>query len=315
MSLATNRPQGPNTHKAKGKSKKVVLKRTDGVVQAYWKKNAADLKKTETWYKGLGITKDKMSGYNYPMKRGWLIPYLLMIDEVTTKRWNWWSMALMTEKLPPTGTKHPIPQVRFDDGHSEAKRMLKKCVDSARGFGISRPVENLMDWILWGLHAGIQKKPADIPEKLNKIWYTTFDLGIMMKHPADYWAWLLAEQGNKVGPGWFATPMNVVNMMTSITDQNSAPWESFNDPTAGTGVFPLSASNKTVNMYVQDISFTAVKALTINGYLYIPWLIRPPSKKMLENIKKQYPKKKESKNPSNKIIPTKPKVNKSITLP
>lgn len=288
MSLAKNRPQG-NT-RPKQNAKKVVLKRTDGVIQAYWKKNAADLKKTAAWYKSLNITSDKMSGYSNPLKRGWLIPYLLQIDELTTKRWEWWSMAVMTGKLPPTESGKPIPQVRFTDGNPDVKKMLAKNIQSARSMGISSPVETLMDWILWGFHAGLIDKAPKIPERLNKIWYQEVDIGQLMKHPADYWAWLLADQGNKVGPGWFATPMNVANMMSEMVYQNNQPWETFNDPTAGTGIFPLSASNYSIRLYVQDISLTAIKALTLNGYLFIPWLIRPMTEKQIEGIKKQFPK-------------------------
>jgi hypothetical protein len=45
------------------------------------------------------------------------------------------------------------------------------------------------------------------------------------------------------------------------------------EPCAGTGRMLLPASNYCNNMYAMEINYSTVKVLTVNGYLYMPWLV------------------------------------------
>lgn len=287
----------------KKQANKVVIKRKDGVVQGYWtKQKKAHLKqslvKTAKLYKSLTNNGKGMS-YSNPLKRGWLTPYLLGVDERTTQRWGFWADSVYSGQLVFKDKKHPIPQLYFSNPSPEGMKMLNKLVSSAHAYGISRPVETLMEWILWGLHSDMITKAPNINARLNETWYKNFNLWPLMQHPGDYWGQLLAEQGNKVGPGWFPTPIGITTMMNEmVMGGERLPWQGMNEPCAGTGIMIMPASNHTINIQAQDISLTALKGLMINSYLYIPWLVRPPTKEFLMNVKRQFP----GKNKDNKPI-------------
>jgi hypothetical protein len=220
--------------------------------------------------------------YSYPLKQGVLLHYIPPLDSITTKRWNFYLKSIIDNKIGD------IPKINFSSPHPEATKMLKKCINYSSHKGISgtQAVEKLIEWILWAFGDPIQKNPPDIPEEVNRFWYQTFDFGLLMRYPADYMAYLLQEYGHKGGPGWFATPMPVCIMMNEMTVNKRKKWEKVYDSCAGTGSILLPASNYSVNMYASDISLIMVKALHVNSWLYVPWLIKPFPKHMIENLKK-----------------------------
>ena len=83
-------------------------------------------------------------------KRGWLVPYLLALDNMFFKRWSYWINSVMEDKI----TEEPIPYIHFRAPYCYTKKQvqqnLKKCIDYAHNYS-SRPLEDFIDWILWGL--------------------------------------------------------------------------------------------------------------------------------------------------------------------
>jgi len=227
---------------------------------------------------------EPMSGYMNPLEQGHLVKYLIPIDFITTKRWYFYAESILRNKIVL-----PIPQIEFGEPSNDAKKNLKECIDYAasKGYFGSKAVELLMEWILWGFGDPIQEKPPEISDEINKFWYTKFNFGLMMQHPADYMAWMLGEYGHKGGPGWFATPLPVCQMISDITNNDTKPWQSVMDPCVGTGSMLLPASNKSLNLYGNDISTTMVKAAHINGWLFVPWLVKPFPKYLLDKLKEQ----------------------------
>lgn len=229
-----------------------------------------------------------MSGYSYPLERGFLVKYLAPIDSLTIGRWNFHVKSLATGKI-----QLPIPQVDFlDTPNQEVMKMLTKAVEYRihQGENPTKAVEQLLEWLLWGFGDPATEEAPKIDEKTNEYWYRNIDIGKMMQYPHDYPARLLEHFGSKGGPGWFATPSGISKLTTEINlqERNLKPWHSVYDPAAGTGIMLLHASNYSLNLYAQEISPLMIKALKVNGYLYVPWLVKPFPEKMLEDLKKRH---------------------------
>lgn len=227
-----------------------------------------------------------MSGYKYPIQKGFLSKYIPMLDQLTNKRWLFWGQAMLNNKIPLK-----IPKIKFLGAPDpEVMKMLKRNVDFriAKGTTAYKAVEELFDWILYGIGDPSVKTPPDIDERTNEFWYRNVDLGIMMANPHDYPARLLEHYGVRGGPGWFATPMAVTTMMADITAAGkNQPWARSNDPCAGTGSMILPLSNYSLNITAQDISLTVLRGLRINAWLYVPWIVKPFPKYMLDDLKKR----------------------------
>lgn len=237
----------------------------------------------EAFLKSMGMEMGTpMQGYSSPLKRGWLLKYLMLGDMITLKRWQTWGQAITKNELP-----EQVPKIRIESTpDKEAMQMFKKNLDFARSHGISNPARVLVDWILWGVANELVKEAPSIPDEVNKFWYQHFNLEPILRHPHDYMARLFEEDSYK-GSGWFATPMNVTLMITEMTSGKSKPWESVMDPCLGTGSMLLAASNYSFSLHGQDIDHNMVKAATVNGYFYMPWLVRPFPQSMLDKLKKQ----------------------------
>ena len=135
-----------------------------------------------------------------------------------------------------------------------------------------------IEWLLWGFGAKIQEQfPSRITEEVSWDLYKKSNIGLFLKHPYDYMAWgstavaKMSYSGNKTG--YFPTPMNVCIMMVEITMTEQDKTRVFNDPCVGTGSFLLPASNYSLRLTGQDISHEMIQMVTVNGYLYIPWLV------------------------------------------
>lgn len=121
--------------------------------------------------------------------------------------------------------------------------------------------------------------PERITEEVSWRLYKTFNLGLMMKYPADHMAWGsceiagMAHKGN--GTGYFPTPQHVVKMMTQMTMTDADKTRTFNEPCCGTGTMLLEASNYCLRLYAQDIDLNMVKMATVNAWIYMPWLACP----------------------------------------
>ena len=211
-------------------------------------------------------------------KKGWLLPYLLKLDEMYFGRWEYWFKIIESDKI----LKGPIPQIPFKATEEYNERLvqknLKRCLD--RGSReLSHSLGVLIDWIMWGLGGG-EEFPR-VSTELDDFWYRTFNLGLFYKEPADHWGKIAMESiGKSNGHGFFPTPASLVKMMTQMTFAGQSPEKqkraSMMDPCCGTGIMFLYASNHTLNIQGNDISPILVKMAKINAFIYIPWLAYRP---------------------------------------
>jgi type I restriction-modification system DNA methylase subunit len=208
--------------------------------------------------------------------KGWLIPYLVDLDLMFNKRWDYWLRTLEAGEL----LGEPIPQIDFTQpANNEAVKMLNNCLTNYVIITNSISLNDFLKWLLWGFSA-IEEK-SNINEKVNEYWYRTFNLGLLLKYPYDYLADVVGNK--KLGSfnntsAFFSTPAPLCNLMSSILFEGSKKDNrglSVLDPCVGTGSILLSASNYSLNLYAQDIDLTCVMACKINGYLYMPWLVKP----------------------------------------
>ena len=210
-------------------------------------------------------------------KKGWLIPYLLGLDNMFYKRWDYWTRICISGRIP----SDPIPFIRFQPSYAYQKKQVyknvRKCLDFAAH--ISNPLEQFIDWLLWGFNRG-NSFPL-ISEKTDDYWYRTFNMGLFYKEPADHWGEIASEYlGRKNSLGFFSTPGNVVEMMVRMNFGDKPEHEhkrlSVCDPCCGTGVMLLYASNYSLNLYGVDISLLLTKIAQVNAFIYVPWMAYRP---------------------------------------
>ena len=211
-------------------------------------------------------------------KKGWLLPYLLKLDEIFFGRWEYWFRIIESDTIP----EGDIPQIPFKAAEEYRERLVQKNIKECLERG-SRKLSNslgmFIDWIMWGLGKG-EEFPR-ISEELDDYWYRRFNMGLFYKEPADHWGMIAMESmGKSNSNGFFPTPASVVKMMTQMTFAGQ-PIEkqkraSMMDPCCGTGIMFLYASNHTLNIQGNDISPLLVKMAKINAFVYIPWLAYRP---------------------------------------
>jgi hypothetical protein len=232
--------------------------------------------------------------------KGWLTPFLYEIESMFWGRWDYWARTIEAGEL----LDEPIPKIQFMlDGHytaehkdkagigpgrstKDAEKMLSNCLDHYRAYTVSARLSDFLEWLLWGFGDTDQEdRPYRVDEKLNEHWYRTFNLGPMIKFPKDYFGDIYAEERNPDSnrrSGFFPTPHNVVEMMVRMTMEGDKGHDGMDprtmsvcEPCAGTGRMLMHASNYSVNLWGTDIDRTCVMACKVNGYLYIPWMVRP----------------------------------------
>lgn len=210
-------------------------------------------------------------------KKGWLIPYLIALDNMFYKRWDYWTRVCMTNRIP----LDPIPYIHFQDPHAYPQQLVRKNIEKCLNMAdnITKPLETFVDWILWGLNQG--EVFPQISLELDDAWYRSFCLDDFFLEPAEHWSTFASDYlGKNNRLGFFATPSSVAEMMTRMTfgsePQHHHKTMSVLEPTAGCGVLLLSASNYSLNLYGVDISPLLVKICRINAYIYIPWMVVRP---------------------------------------
>jgi len=216
---------------------------------------------------------------------GWLLPYLLGLDEMLIGRWEYWMNAIESDSIP----RDSIPYVHFQSSNSyrsnSVMKNLNKCIDYASN-SHSNVVEMFVDWLLLGFHHKSVSFP-NIDEKTDDYWYRTFNLGLFFKEPGDYMAELAQSRGIGSGSGFFSTPLGLADMMVRMTmGGEPCPYhksKSVMDPCCGTGSMLLCASNYSLNLYGNDIHPLLCKMAIVNGYVYMPWTVyRPKTLRMFE---------------------------------
>lgn len=187
-------------------------------------------------------------------RKGWLIPYMLALDYKFYQRWDYWTRAVLQDKIPDEA----IPYISFKPSHVYQQRQviknINKCLSYAE-YRHSNVLEKFIDWILWGFNR-IDSFPA-IDETIDDYWYRTFNLGLFYEEPGDHFAEIAAESNIGKGSGYFPTPGHVVELMVRMNFGDEPSHEhkhlSVLDPCCGTGVMLLYASNYSLNLYGNDI--------------------------------------------------------------
>ena len=216
---------------------------------------------------------------------GWLLTYLLGLDEMLIGRWEYWFNAIESDSIP----RDSIPYVHFQSSNSyrsnSVMKNLNKCVDYA-SCRSSNAVEMFVDWILWGFHYKQVTFP-NVDEKTDDFWYRTFNLGLFFQEPGDYMAELAQNHNIGSGSGFFSTPLELSEMMVRMTigdePKHFHKSKSVMDPCCGTGSMLLCASNYSLNLYGNDIHPLLCKMAIVNAYVYMPWVVYRPKELRMFN--------------------------------
>jgi hypothetical protein len=230
--------------------------------------------------------------------RGWLLPYLLALDVIDSPednyhghgRWAYWLRTCERCQVP----EGDIPQIHFTARPDEPD---KKHVKDVLEFHVQRYGSWYDDsWLLfvrWLLHGfgrrDMEQDVERIPEDTRNFWYEQFNLGILLRSPIDWSAFVIqggltrSYKGHRwaKSTGFFSTPMSVVNMMVGMLfsekDKEENKISSVIDPCVGTGSMLLSASNHSLRLYGCDIVPDLCLCTELNGWLWMPWLVYMPT--------------------------------------
>ena len=249
-------------------------------------KKAIEHKITKKDLEELNQTAARLTKNTFPPPKGFLALALIDADEKTTKRWDWHLRNLSTNKITL-----PIPQIKFL-GMVEPKtmKMLRTMINTIKEEGHygSQAAEKLIEWLAWGF--GIKDVTTfPITQKIHEKMKEQFKIQPLLEYPSDYFAVLLGESGHAGGPGWFATPMNITELITQVVfnKEKSKPWENLNEPCLGTGSMVLPASNYCLSISGQDISPIMILTAKVNFMLYVPWAAIPYPKEMLKKLEEE----------------------------
>lgn len=217
---------------------------------------------------------------------GWLRPYILALDAMFLKRWDYWLRTVDAGKV----LDEPIPQIEWEGTpNKEAKKNLEECIDRCRDRFARDAFDLFIEWLLFGFGDPVVKEfPKQVGLKLNADWYKKFNLGLMLKYPYDYLGEFAAEmagKGRNNPTGYFPTPMNVCVMMAAMTLWEADKTNSVCDPCVGSGRLLMAASNYSLNLYGMDIDYKILRVCKANMFVYVPWGVGRPSIEGLEGVK------------------------------
>ena len=225
------------------------------------------------------------------LTHGWLLPALLHLDDCLWHRWDYWRQCQETEELPG-GLRGELPQTQIPRldilhfPHQETRQMLEASLDcipqhgSWQTWGGWTYFDYFLSWLLFGFgHKGqseLPVEPSGCVGASNRL-YQVFCLDAMLLWPYDYFGDILAQSSYGKRQGFYPTPHTICEFMTRMTMPETGDHrrESVCDPCVGTGRMLLHASNHSLRLYGLDIDETLCKATLVNGYLFMPWLVRP----------------------------------------
>lgn len=222
--------------------------------------------------------------FTEPLTRGWILPYLLQLESMAWGRWNYWLEMCEHQQLCAA----PIPQIEWESAdklNNPARKMLERCLDGVTKYGDwhgwsgSNYFEYFADWLLFAFGDPSQTeepKPPGGCEGASERLYQLFDLTPLLCMPHDYFGDILAESGYGKHQGFFPTPMEICQLMTSMNmDGEDMRDKTVCDPCVGTGRMLLCASNHSLRLYGVDILSIMCKVTKINCFLFAPWAAKP----------------------------------------
>jgi hypothetical protein len=219
-----------------------------------------------------------------PLEKGWLLRYLIDLEEISCGRWNHWAKVKMAGRM----IDEPIPQIEWYGNvrNSPAWGMLDRALNSItkcggwQGWSSFQNFDYLLDWILWGFGCGqveqYPKEPMGCEGASSRL-YQMFDLTPLLCYPSDYFGDILSENNFGRRSGFFPTPIDLCALMVKMQFDGAEDMrdKTVCDPALGTGRMLLAASNYSYRLYGNDISRTVLRAALVNGYLYSPWMVKP----------------------------------------
>ena len=213
--------------------------------------------------------------------RGWLLPYVIMLHQrcpAVSNRWGYHLRTLEAGRL----LDEPIPQVAFSPPDPRVPDLLHRWSELVgRDCGGWSDFRSLLDWLLWGL--ALAGEEPRLSEEANERLYRAVNLQPLLERPYDYLGNHVAS-GKARGwnpTGFFPTPHAVVECMVQMLfhdvgkERRDPRTMSVADPCVGSGRMLLHSSNRSLNLWGQDIDPLAVAMSKINGALYAPWLSYP----------------------------------------
>lgn len=194
-------------------------------------------------------------------------------------RWQWWSLVLLTRRLPPP-VSMPYPKIVFAD-HLTAEtapvKMIRACLAPFRSD--ERAFEDFLDWLLFAFGDLQTATVAATKEARFRHFSEAFDLALLIEHPGDWIGHLYetenASKGTRDATGFFSTPPTICKAMVQMSMLDAPLTATVNEPCCGTGRILMEASNYAVHLSGQDINETLVKIAKVNGWLYMPSLVMP----------------------------------------
>lgn len=224
--------------------------------------------------------KDKI----YP---GMYLHILLITDLLTTKRWDYWTEALYKNDI-----SKDIPQINFDNVMSPAgdkvKTMLRFCIETPVTSG-ANSFNDFINYLLYCLkplnyykgknseekEKEANKLIANIDDASLKRYYENFSLEAMLLYPGDYLGDIATEFLGNNGTDYYPTPHHVVDLMVNLmmSDTANNKTKAVCDPCAGSSRMLLYSSNHSLKLYANDVSQSMVNVSTVNGFLYVPWMV------------------------------------------
>jgi hypothetical protein len=98
-----------------------------------------------------------------PLEHGWLLPYLLLADDFTWKRWSYWHDVMQSRRV----IGDTIPRIEWQS-NPHARKMLENSLNSItryggwQGWGSWNFFSYFMDWLLFGFgHGGHKVLPKE----------------------------------------------------------------------------------------------------------------------------------------------------------
>jgi len=211
---------------------------------------------------------------------GWLLFYVQGWHADPTfpfpDRWGYLHAFLVSPYDPG-----PIPKVHFEAPSDEARKHLENCIleveskhGSWSGFSL------LVDWLLYG--CGISKEPSTLEDSLQEKLYKTFNAGLLLQAPYDYFGAIISERkgSGKWNPTkFFPTPHPVCELMAQMSFHDMGEFASrfrmMNDCCMGTGRMQMHAGNYSLMLSGADIDPLVLKCAKLNGVFFVPWLVYP----------------------------------------
>jgi hypothetical protein len=230
---------------------------------------------------------------------GWLRPIAFLSETIINGRWDYWLDIRATHQVEGKD----IPQLKFlHSGSNEfnfVSVMIQNCLNklSVKGIYGYDALRIFIDWLLHGFGSHLVKElPREVTDEINQFWYENFKAQYMFLYPADYFVVVAAKiYGNRFNANaFYPTPSCIVDMMVRMIvneeDKEKNKYSSAIDPTAGSGIMMLYMSNYSLRLHAVDIDPLMCKIATINGYLYIPWLVETDDEtsELLNNMNIKY---------------------------